>query len=114
MYRTSLFLGLFTVALLTGCAPKTMYHWGSYDALVYHMYVNPDEATAEVQLEALEADIEKARSKAKPLPPGFRAHMGYLYFQLGRYDEAKQAFEAEKIAFPESSHLMDRFLNKLN
>lgn len=77
------------------------------------MYAAPDQATAAVQVEQLELDLEKARSKDKPLPPGMRAHMGFLYFQLGRHDEARQAFEAEKTAFPESTKLMDRFISKL-
>ncbi len=77
------------------------------------MYAAPDEATAIAQIQTLELDIEKARSKNKPLPPGMRAHMGFLYFQLARHDEARLAFEAEKTAFPESTKLMDRFIAKL-
>ena len=81
---------------------------------LYEMYNAPDKALAEAQIEVLELDIEKARSKNKPLAPGVRAHMGFLYYQLGRLNEARQAFEAEKSAFPESAKLMDVFIAKLN
>lgn len=77
------------------------------------MYEAPDQGTAESQIEILELDIEKARSKNQPLAPGIRAHMGFLYFQLGQYEQARQAFEAEKVAFPESAKLMNRFIGKL-
>ena len=101
------------VALLAGCATPTTYHWGEYEEQVYVMYEAPDQGTAESQIEVLELDIGKARSKNQPLAPGIRAHMGFLYFQLGQYEQARQAFEAEKVAFPESAKLMDRFIGKL-
>lgn len=97
---------------MSGCMQSTAYHWGEYEEQVYRMYAAPDQATAAVQIEALEADMEKAASKNKPLPPGMRAHMGFLYYQLGRYDEAAAAFAAEKTAFPESAKMMDRFISQ--
>jgi hypothetical protein len=38
--------------------------------------------------------------------------MGFLYYQVGRYDEAKAAFTAEKASFPESTQMMDRLINR--
>lgn len=114
MCRTLPFLIAGIVALLAGCAsPQTTYYWGNYEDQVYKMYMAPDEATAEAQIEVFELDLQKAQSKNRPLAPGVRAHMGFLYFQTGRYDEARQAFEAEKVAFPESAKLMDRFIEKI-
>ncbi len=106
---------LLTAALLSGCATenRTLYHWGSYESQVYNTYCEPDEASAYNQIEKMEADIEVARSKGLPLPPGFRAHLGYLYFQQGKYDLAIQSFEAEKQAFPESAVLMNRFITQI-
>lgn len=106
-------LSLSAVALLGGCATPTTYYWGEYEEQVYVMYAAPDQGTAAAQIEVLELDLEKASSKNQPLAPGIRAHMGFLYYQLGRKDEARQAFEAEKQAFPESAQLMDRFIRKL-
>jgi hypothetical protein len=107
------FLLLGLLILLSGCATPTTYHWGEYEEQVYVMYAAPDQGTVASQLDVLELDIEKARLKNQPLAPGIRAHMGFLYFQAGRNDEARQAFEAEKAAFPESAQLMDRFIGKL-
>ncbi len=106
-------VGLAGILLLSGCASPSLYYWGSYENQIYKMYNEPGEMPPERQVELMEADIERARSKDKPLPPGFEAHLGFLYFQLGKFDLAKQSFEAEKAAFPESSVLMDRFIKKL-
>ncbi len=109
-----LFAGLAAALALAGCtSQKPLYYWGSYEQNVYDMYIVPDKATAEKQVEDLEADFERARSAGRPVPPGFQAHLGHLYFQLGKLDLARRAFESEKAAFPESAVLMDRFIKKL-
>jgi len=114
MKHIAAWAGLAFIAVLSGCASSnSLYYWGSYEGQVYKMYVEPGEAPVERQVEILEAEIEQARSKGRPLPPGYRAHLGYLYFQLGQYALARQSFEAEKAAFPESAVLMDRFIRKL-
>lgn len=104
-----------TAVLLIGCGtPKTIYYWGSYEPLVYTMYATPGKATPEVQVAKLEEDFQKARAKNQPVPPGFHAHLGYLYVQLGKGDQARQEFETEKASFPESAVFMDRLLGNLN
>lgn len=99
--------------LVTGCAAPSIYSWGNYEPMVYAMYATPDKATVDLQIDAMEEDIQKARSAGKPLPPGFYAHLGYLYFQQGNSPLAQRAFESEKAAFPESSVLMDRMISSL-
>ena len=112
MKHFALLLGL---VLLTGCASQPMlYTWGSYEDLVYTMYAKPDKATPEIQITKLEEDFQKARAKNKAVPPGWHAHLGYLYFQTGKLDQARQEFETEKINFPESAVFMDRLLANLN
>jgi hypothetical protein len=96
--------------LLAGCASPSMYSWGHYEDLVYVMYAAPGKATPEVQIIKLEEDYQKARSKNKPVPPGFHSHLGYLYYQVGKLDQAKVEFETEKARFPESKVFMDRLL----
>ncbi len=106
---------LFIILLVLGlgsCASQTIYYWGHYQELLYDQYETPGKATPEVQVLKLEEDIEKARSKNKPLPPGFYAHLGYQYLQMGRTADAKESFDAEKRQFPESAVLMDRFSKK--
>jgi len=97
-----------------GCSShRPLYYWGGYEQQVYDMYTAPGKATAERQAERMEADSERARSAGRPLHPGFQAHLGFLYFQLGQLDLARRAFESEKDAFPESAVLMDRFIKRI-
>ena len=115
MKRLSSLMLLATVALLAGCgAPRAIYSWGNYEQVVYTMYAHPDKATPELQVAKLEEDFQKARSENKPVPPGFHAHMGYLLTQLGKSDQARHEFEAEKAGFPESAVFMDRLLANMN
>jgi hypothetical protein len=113
--RGALALSLFALALVagTGCAPQpTLYHWGAYEELIYESYAKPGATPPEKQIEKLEADYQKARSADKRVPPGWHAHLGYLYFQTGKLDQAQQQFETEKAQFPESTVYMDRLLAK--
>ncbi|MEY2677437.1 MAG: hypothetical protein RLZ00_129 [Pseudomonadota bacterium] len=99
---------------LVGCAaPKqSLYQWGDYENQVYSLYNDSGKAPIEAQIETLEADYQKARSTNKAVPPGFHAHLGYLYFQAGKGDQAILAFRTEKALFPESTVYMDRILAK--
>jgi hypothetical protein len=69
-------------------------------------------AEGEYKKAKLEADYQKARSTNKAVPPGFHAHLGYLYFKAGKDDQAFQSFQTEKALFPESGVYMDRILSK--
>jgi hypothetical protein len=104
---------LVALVMLTGCAAPTLYSWGHYDAVVYATYAKPGAVPPERQIELLEQDYQKARSENKPVPPGFHAHLGYLYYQIGRLDQARQEFETEKANFPESAVFIDRLLARL-
>ena len=101
------------VLLVGGCSTPTIYYWGHYENLVYVSYAKPGKVPPESQVEQMEADLQKARSANKPVPPGFHAYLGYLYYQLGKPAQAKQEFETEKILFPESTVFMDRLLANL-
>ncbi len=102
---------LIGAALFSGCAATpTLYSWGQYEDLVYQSYAKPGEAPPEKQVEKLEEDYQKARSADKPMPPGWHAHLGCLYYQLGKTDQARQEFQTEKANFPESTVFMNRLL----
>ena len=101
------------VALVTGCQSPDIYHWGHYENLVYITYTKPDKATPELQARIMEEDIHKAISANKPLPPGFHAHLGNLYYQMGKADLALQEFKKEKAQFPKSTVFMDRLISTL-
>lgn len=104
------------LVLLGACASKDnmLYHWGSYQEQVYEGFqIESGNTSPDKQLQKLQEEQQKAASTGKALPPGFRAHMGYLYFQTGQTDQAAMAFESEKKHFPESATYMDLALNKL-
>ncbi len=106
---------LLMLALAAGCInrPPTIYEWGSYEDEVYAMYSSPGAVPVEQQIEALEADYQVARSENKPLPPGYHAHLGYLYYQAGKMDQSLQSFKTEKELFPESTQYMDLLISRL-
>lgn len=108
-----LFLILALAALVTGCRSPDVYYWGHYENLVYISYTKPDKATPELQASIMEEDMHKAISANKPLPPGFHAHLGNLYYRMGKTDLALSEFQKEKAQFPESAVFMDRLIANL-
>jgi hypothetical protein len=99
---------------LAGCASQpTQYNWGSYEEVIYASYLSPSDVPAEKQIEALEKDYQVARSANKRMPPGWHAHLGFLYFETGNLDQARQQLLTEKAEFPESAVFVDRLLANL-
>lgn len=107
MIKTGALL-LLLVIFAGGCATQ-MYSWERYEDTIYTSYNAPGEMPAERQIEILEADYQKARSKNKPVPPGWHAHLGFLYYQTGKLDQALQEFQTEKKTFPESTVLWTEY-----
>jgi hypothetical protein len=91
-----------------------MYAWEDFPEQQYAQLAHEGTSSIEDQTRALEAQAEKARAGNAALPPGFRAHLGYLYLKAGNPGRARELFQAEKVAFPESSPYMDRLLAKLD
>ena len=110
---TQTFVFIFVAAFLTACATPTVYSWGKYEEIVYDTYNNPGNSSPEKEIAQMEKDYQEARSNNQPVHPGFHAHLGYLYYQVGKFDAAQREFETEKKKFPESSVFMDRLLAKL-
>lgn len=110
----TVFLVLIAASILAGCIPKPLlYQWGSYEDQVYAIYSDTGKSSAEEQLLKLEHDYQEARAADKPVPPGYHAHVGYLYFQTGKIDQALQSFETEKALYPESAVYMDMLISRL-
>ncbi len=106
----SSFLLLVAALLFSSCASqRPHYYWGHYETLIYDSYTK-GKSDPFKQIEVLEADYQKARAKNLPVPPGFHAHLGFLYYQAGKRDEALKHFDTEKVKYPESEVLMNRFL----
>ena len=106
---------LLAAVVLAGCAtaPPPMYHWNDYQRNVYD-YMKGDTANPSEQLQRMSVQADAARAANHHLPPGFHAHVAMLEIQLGQYDEAKKQFEAEKVAFPESTQYMDFLLKQMD
>ncbi len=106
---------LLMLALFAGCIqrPPTLYEWGSYEDQVYAMYSSPGAVPVEQQIAEMEADYQVARSENKPVPPGYHAHLGYLYYQVGKLDQSLQSFKTEEELFPESKQYMDLLISRL-
>jgi len=106
--------GIAMIALLVGCAqPKTLYLWEAFPRQQYDILLR-EGASPDDQILVLQSHAEKARATGATLPPGFRAHLGMLYLSMGNGDEARNLWEAEKTAFPESTSYMDQLLKRLN
>ncbi len=100
--------------LLAGCqTARPLYYWGHYESLIYQDYAKPGKMTPEAEAKLLEEDLQKAAAANLPAHPGLHAHLGYLYIQMGRVDQARQEFAQEKALFPESAPFMDRMLARL-
>lgn len=103
------------LAVLAGCAakgPGPLYMWEAFPRHQYATLLKQGADPVE-QIRILEAHAEKARAANSALPPGFRAHLGMLYGDAGNTERARELWQAEVTAFPESAPFMDRLLKKL-
>lgn len=98
--------------LLGGCATQetSLYYWGSYEAMIYEMYVEPGNAPAALQIDRLEEDIQKSDGLGKKVPPGLYAHLGMMYAAEGKAGLAQEALLKEKAMYPEATTLVDTLL----
>lgn len=108
-------LALGITALLAGCAqpPKSLYLWESFPRQQYDFLLR-EGVSAQAQIADMQAHADKARAAQAALPPGFRAHLGMLRLSMGDADGARQAWQAERQAFPESGPYMDFLLKRLD
>lgn len=100
---------------LVGCATQqsALYSWGSYPEQTYLMYSQPQKAPPSLQIQKLEAEIEKSRAKNLAVPPGLYAHLGLMYSEENNLIKATEYFQLERQTYPESTVLMDRLLQKM-
>jgi hypothetical protein len=103
-----------TLVLVAGCAGQPpRYAWGTYEDQLYTAWAKPGVLSPEQQIEQLEKDREIARAANQKLPPGWHAHLAYLYQQAGRADLAHEELLAEKTAYPEATALVDRLTTNM-
>ncbi len=103
---------LIGLGLLGGCTtpPPQLYGWEHYPDQIYTYLKNPDD-DPQGRAAALEADLQRFQGQSQHAPPGFHAHLGLLYSQLGRGNDAVVQWQTEKRLFPESAAFID-FLMK--
>lgn len=107
--------GLVKLAMLTvlsglaACAPTGLYDWGKYEDSLYLRYSEKNFGEAETYLTKSLPTADNPRR----VPPGLYADYGYMLYRRGDYAGAVAAFESEKRAFPESSALMTKLIDRV-
>jgi hypothetical protein len=101
------------LALSAGCAQRTMYDWGSYESSIQHMYAEGGNTHQVQDRQKLIDEVRKSELHNKVVPPGKYAQIGYLAWLSGDTAVAKQYFQAEKAAYPESAKFMDTLIGRL-
>ncbi len=101
--------------LIVGCAGGggEIYYWGRYEESIYDMYLQPGNQSLTDEILRLEEQIDKAGASGQPLPPGFHAHLAFLYSQDGDYNAALAHFQLEKELFPESAGFIDGIVERM-
>jgi hypothetical protein len=64
------------------------------------------------QIEILQKDLLKIEKAGKKTPPGYYAHLGMLFAEVGEQGQAISCFMAEKARFPEAAVFMDYLLDR--
>ena len=93
------------------CAAPTRYYWGDYENRLLAAYKNPQEEAAFAT--HLRLIIDEAKKKDKRVPPGIYAEYGYSLYRAGDSESAAIYFQQEADAWPESSALMLRLINRM-
>ncbi|WP_420591829.1 DUF4810 domain-containing protein [Bacterioplanoides sp.] len=112
MKLSRIFISCLLALMVTGCATKTHYYWGNYEAIIYKQYVEPGSADPAAQIQLLSEDLEQAESYGKPVPPGVHAHLGYMYYLNGDYEKAQFSFNQEMSLFPESENFIQGLISR--
>jgi hypothetical protein len=98
---------------LSGCAVphKPLYAWGSYQTQVHAHLKN--QSSPEQQILDIEKDLALAAAQGAAVPPGTYAHLGLMYLNTGKHEQAGQAWTREKELFPESGAFIDYLLKNM-
>jgi len=104
---------LILFCLVMGCAPASLYQWGEYEDFLYKRYNKPGSVTTQEEILSLENHLEQTYSKKLLPPPGYHAHLGFLYISDGQYSRAIEHFNVEKKLFPESTHFINGLIERM-
>jgi len=102
-----------TLLALAGCASTPtrppLYQWEGYPKQLYQYLRAPGE-DSQVRIAAMEQDLQKMRAGPSAVPPGFHAHLAYLYLASGDDEKGLAGLRAEAEAFPEFTPYMQFLL----
>lgn len=98
-----------------GCATSSeLYEYGNYSQRYYQMRkFQTDESLANYQDE-LTSIMDRSAKAGKQVPPGVYAEYAYLQAKKGNMDEAKEYYQRELAAYPESRHYIDFLMGQLS
>lgn len=108
--------GVSLALLITGCtsSPKPAYNYENYSEEYYKYQKNANAEESEKLQKGIENILNNTqKSETGKVPPGMYANLGCLHLKDKKYNEAINDFANEKIAYPESSQLMERMINKV-
>ncbi len=100
------------LVLTTGCQSE-LYRWGDYDASVARMYATSGGYDPAAEIDRLARQVEETEHRGQRVPPGLRAHVGYLVIEAGNLERGVGYLNAEKTAYPESAAFVDGMLARL-
>lgn len=100
------------VALLLGaaCSSTQLYRWGPYEDSIATMYATGSGYDPAREVARLVEWIEETQNRGQLVPPGARAHVGFLLIEAGNSERGVAFLLAEKTAFPESAAFVDGLL----
>jgi hypothetical protein len=110
------FIAIIVGSIISGCSsqPKPLYIYGDYSDSYYNFKKNVSQESALKLQKSIEYAIANSElSRSKRVAPGMYANLGYLYLKKGDTDKAIENFKKEKITYPESTHFMDRMIQKI-
>lgn len=96
--------------LIAGCggAPAPLYYWGDYSKTLYDVKKEPGEASHGAHEQELLSIVKISKERNLRVPPGVYAELGVYALERGDQGVAKNYFNLEKEAYPESEVLMQR------
>eukprot|EP00825_Cyclidium_porcatum_P025090 TRINITY_DN27372_c0_g1_i2.p7 TRINITY_DN27372_c0_g1~~TRINITY_DN27372_c0_g1_i2.p7 ORF type:complete len:153 (+),score=10.73 TRINITY_DN27372_c0_g1_i2:662-1120(+) len=108
----SIFIAAICGALF-GCAPTSMYYWGSYSSSLYAYKKNPGDKTMGEYKKCIDDIITKSAKWNMRVPPGVYCEYGYIVAKEGNALDAAKYFDLEKSTYPESAYFIDKLKAQL-
>ncbi len=97
----------------SGCASSgpNAFAWPAYEDRLCRWFRERGDPAVEAGW--LTETIRLTEAAGRPVPPGVRAHAGYLWSLAQDPGQAAGLYRAERDAFPESAVLMEGFLARM-